>query len=58
MQQPLPPQIPPTAVNDTLQILFSSAFWAVALIVSIAAVLFFLQDRGSNLISPLSNESG
>ncbi len=46
VQQPLPPQIPPTAVNDTLQILFSSAFWAVALIVSIAAVLFFLQDRG------------
>ncbi|MFO7680959.1 MAG: DUF4129 domain-containing protein [Chloroflexota bacterium] len=43
---PPPPQMEPAAVNETLQIIFSSAFWAVVVIMSIAAVLFFLRDRG------------
>ena len=46
-----PPQLPLAETNDTLQFLFSSAFWAVAIIISLVAFSFFLQDRGVKLNS-------
>ncbi len=44
-----PPQFtpaPPVPPNETAELFFSSAFWAIAIVFSIAAVLFFLRERG------------
>ncbi len=49
---PLPtPAPPPTAVlpSDTLGMIASSLFWAIALVMGIAAISFFLRDRGFRL---------
>ncbi len=37
---------PPLETDSLLQMIASSAFWAVAIVVGITAVLFFLRDRG------------
>lgn len=52
-QQPMaPPQMDPLMqTSDTLQYIFSSAFWAVVIIVSIIAFVFFLRERGIKLNS-------
>lgn len=51
-QQPqLPPTLDPVQTNETLQYIFSSAFWAIVLIASIIAFVFFLRDRGIKLNS-------
>lgn len=51
--RPQPTQVEPVQVNETLQIIFSSAFWAFVLIMGIAAVLFFLRDRGFKINNTL-----
>lgn len=46
---PQPPEQPPVVpidTSETMQYIFSSAFWAVALIMTIIAFSFFLRDRG------------
>lgn len=52
-QQPMqPPQMDPIVqTSETLQYIFSSAFWAIVIIVSIIAFVFFLRDRGIKLNS-------
>ncbi len=49
--QLLPPEPTPTppVTSDLGGIVFSSLFWAVAIVMSITAVLFFLRDRGVTL---------
>ncbi len=42
-----PPQ--PQAVNETAAFIFSSAFWAIAIVLSVVAVSFFLRERGVKL---------
>ena len=44
-----PPQLAPSEAINNLQYIFSSAFWAIALIASIIAISFFLKDRGLKL---------
>jgi hypothetical protein len=44
---PLPTSTAPP--DDTAQLLISSAFWAVAIVMSIIAITFFLRDRGVRL---------
>lgn len=41
-----PPPVPP---NDVAQYIFSSAFWAVAIVVAILALSFFVRERGIKL---------
>ena len=50
---PPPPlqQLPQSETNDTLQYIFSSAFWSIAFIMSIIAFSFFLKDRGVKINS-------
>lgn len=43
---PPPPQTPPLETSETIQYIFSSAFWSIAVIMSIIAFSFFLRDRG------------
>jgi hypothetical protein len=47
---PLPPAPPPSLTeaptDSLLPLIFSSAFWAVAIVLGITAVLFFLRERG------------
>jgi hypothetical protein len=46
---PSPPQQPPVTpleTSETIQYIFSSAFWAIAIILCIIAFSFFLRDRG------------
>lgn len=43
---PQPLQTPPIETSETIQYIFSSAFWAVTIIMSIIAFSFFLRDRG------------
>lgn len=40
---------PPVETDSLLQMIMSSAFWAVAIVVGVTAVLFFLRDRGMPL---------
>jgi hypothetical protein len=42
----MPPPAPATEASETLQIVGSSAFWAVAIVLTMAAFLFFLRERG------------
>ncbi len=42
-----PPQ--PQAANETAAFIFSSAFWAIAIVLSVVAVSFFLRERGIKL---------
>lgn len=44
---------PPTQPNETIEIIFSSAFWAVAIVLTIMAVSFFLRERGVRFNSVL-----
>lgn len=57
---PDPPLIPPVTLppDDTTQILISSAFWAVAIVMTIVAVTFFLRDRGVRLNTRLLRRFG
>lgn len=41
---PIPPALPPSAVDSGL--IVSSLFWAVAIVVSVMAISFFLRERG------------
>lgn len=43
---PTPTPAPPNPPSEMLQILASSAFWAVAIVVTLLALGFFLRDRG------------
>lgn len=55
MEQPpplQPPPLPPKAAaqpNELATLLFSSAFWTILVVVTIAAILFFLRERGYRL---------
>ena len=42
--QPTP--APPSNAGETATMVFSSAFWAVAIVMTVIAVLFFLRERG------------
>lgn len=42
----MPTPAPPTETSETLKIVGSSAFWAVAIVLTVAAFLFFLRERG------------
>ena len=49
---PIPPQttpFPPVPPNETAVLFFSSLFWALALVFSVAAVLYFLRERDIQL---------
>ncbi len=41
-----PPPLSPTDAGETASMVFSSAFWAVAIVMTIIAVGFFLRERG------------
>jgi len=41
-----PPALPPAEPNQFLAMVFSSLFWAIVIFVTVAAVGFFLRDRG------------
>lgn len=56
--QPTPVPPPPSAADETAQLVFSSAFWAVAIVVSIIAISFFLRDRGLRLDTRLWRQFG
>ena len=43
------PPSAPTAPNETAAFIFSSAFWAVAIVLTVIAVSFFLRERGIQL---------
>jgi hypothetical protein len=47
---------PPVAVSDTASIIASSAFWAVAIVMTIIALSFFLRDRGLRLNTTLLHQ--
>ena len=42
----MPTPAPATEASETLQIVGSSAFWAIAIVLTVAAFLFFLRERG------------
>ncbi|MCP4423247.1 MAG: DUF4129 domain-containing protein [Chloroflexi bacterium] len=44
-----PPSAPPTEAGETAAMIFSSAFWAVAIVITVIAVAFFLRERGYRL---------
>lgn len=46
---PVPPAAAPAPPNPTLAFLISSAFWALLIALVIAALLFFLRERGYKL---------
>jgi hypothetical protein len=52
---PLPTPAPSAAAppNDVLGIVFSSAFWAVAIVLGVMAITFFLRERGWKLDATL-----
>lgn len=54
-QQPLLPPFPneQTAPDPTMQMVFTSAFWAVVIVLSIVAVSFFIRERGLKFNSSL-----
>ena len=55
---PTPTPAPVVPPDDTAQLLFSSAFWAVAIVGSIIALSFFLRGRGIKLNWPLVKQVG
>lgn len=57
---PAPTPMPPVTLppNETAQMLISSAFWAVAIVMSIMAISFFLRDRGFRVNAGLFAKTG
>ncbi|MBX3056636.1 MAG: DUF4129 domain-containing protein [Anaerolineae bacterium] len=57
---PAPTPMPPVTLppNETAQMLISSAFWAVAIVMSIMAISFFLRDRGFRVNAGLFTKTG
>ncbi|HRQ41728.1 MAG TPA: DUF4129 domain-containing protein [Chloroflexota bacterium] len=57
---PAPTPIPPVNLppDETAQMLVSSAFWAVAIVMSFIAISFFLRDRGFRVNTALLARAG
>lgn len=45
--------VPPSEAAETAELVFSSAFWAVAIVLSVVAISFFLRERGVRLNTTL-----
>lgn len=52
IQPPPLPQSPLPSDGDSLSMFFSSAFWAVAIVMTVIAVMFFFRERGIRLQNP------